>query len=221
MTDLDEEQVGGFAEAARPRTPFVVWALVSAIVASYAAYTLAPPMDRSAIEFALALIPDRYSAASQFRFHGPVEAMVPIVGHAFLHAGWWHVGLNAFFLFGASRLVALRLGAWRYLAVFFASVIGGALVFLALNWTSGEAAVGASGGVCGMFSAYFLAARPTWRQALADPRVRGPLGMLIFINVVLMGVAAETGVFPIAWEGHLGGFVGGALAYIALQRPAR
>lgn len=202
--------------ALRPRTPLVVWAMPAAIVLSYAVYTFAPRETQIAAEYAFALIPERFNADSRFAFERWYEAGGPLFGHAFLHLAWWHAGLNAFFLFASSRLPALRLGAWRFLAVFFASVVGGALAFIALNWNASDIAIGASGGVCGMFSAHFLAVRPTWRQSLADPRLRNPLGMLIFINVVLMGVAAEAGVFPIAWEGHLGGFVGGALAYMAL-----
>jgi membrane associated rhomboid family serine protease len=71
-----------------------------------------------------------------------------------------------------------------------------------------------------MLTAFFFSTRRTWREALADPQVRGPLGGLFFVNVVLMGVASEAGFFPIAWEGHLGGFVGGGVAYALLQpRP--
>lgn len=205
----------------RPRTPAVVWALVASIAVAYAAYLVAPRDIQIAAEYGLALIPERFHAESQFRFAHWYEAFAPILGHAFLHLAWWHAGLNAFFLLLAGRLPALRLGALRFLVVFFASVAGGAVAFVALNWNGQEIAIGASGGVCGMFSAHFLALRADWRDALADPRVRNPLGMLVFINVVLMGAAAETGLLPIAWEGHLGGFVGGALAYIALAPTPR
>lgn len=206
---------------ARPRTPTVVWLLAGAIVLTYAVYYFAPRSVQIDAEFALALIPERYHPGP-LRYPNWADALAPIMGHAFLHVAWWHAGVNAFFLFGASRWVALRMGTVRYLAVFFASVVGGALAFLAIKWNApAAAAVGASGGVCGMFSAYFLAARPTWREALRDPRTRNPLLMLIFLNVVVMGAAAELGVFPIAWEGHLGGFIGGALAYVALQPKPR
>lgn len=205
----------------RPQTPVVVWALVISIVLAYVGYAAAPQGVQIAAEYALALIPQRFHAGDQFSFQHWYEAAGPVFGHAFLHLAWWHAGLNAFFLFLAGRLPALRLGAWRFLAVFFASVAGGAVAFLALNWNGQEIAIGASGGVCGMFTAHFFALRATWREALADPRVRNPLGMLVFINVVLMGAAAETGLLPIAWEGHMGGFLGGGLAYAALAPRAR
>jgi membrane associated rhomboid family serine protease len=201
--------------------PIVVWALVAAIVLAFLVYAMAPYDAQLAATYALALVPERFHAGSPFGFTRWYEPLGPILGHAFLHVTWWHAGLNAFFLFVTGRLPALRLGAARFLAIFFVSVLSGAFVFLALNWNGEGFAVGASGGVCGMITAHFLALRASWRDALGDPRIRNALGMLVFINVVLMGVAAETGLFPIAWEGHLGGFVGGGLAYIALAGKPR
>ena len=206
--------------APRPRTPLVVWLLTGAIVVAYVAYLLAPAPMQITAENAFALIPERFRSESPFYFRRGYEWFGPIFGHSFLHVAWWHAGLNAFFLFAAGRLPAVRLGPMRFLIVYFAAVAAGAAMFLAFNWNSQDVAVGASGGVCGMFTAYLFSVRPTWRDALADPRVRGPLGMLFLINVVLMGAASEAGLFPIAWEAHLGGFVGGGVAYALLQPRA-
>ena len=198
------------------RAPIMLWLLVVAIVGSHLAFTLAPPGVQDSIDFAFALIPARFHGENPLAFQHWYEAAGPIFGHAFLHVAWWHAGLNALFFFMLGRLPAQVLGPWRFLALFLVSAAGGALAFLALNWNGDDLAVGASGAVCGVFSAYFLALRPSWTQALADPRIRGQFGMIFFVNVVLMGAAAELGVFPVAWEAHLGGFVGGALAYVAL-----
>lgn len=205
---------------ARPATPLVVWLLTGSVVAAYVALYVAPADMQRFAEYSFALIPERFHAESPFRFQAWWEALGPLFGHSFLHAGWLHLGLNAFFLFGASRLPALRLGAGRYLLVYVVAVLTGALTFLALNWNEQAVAVGASGGVCGMFTAFFFSTRANWREALADPRVRGPLGGLFVLNVVVMGVASEAGFLPIAWEDHLGGFIGGGVAYALLQpRP--
>lgn len=201
----------------KAETPIVVWLLTGAIVAAYVAYLAEPPAAQRFAEYSFALIPERFHADSPYRFTHWWEALGPLLGHSFLHLGWWHVGANALFLFGASRWPSLRLGAWRYLVVYLAAVLAGAALFLALNWNDEASAVGASGGVCGMLTAFFFSTRRTWREALADPQVRSPLGGLFFVNVVLMGVASEVGFFPIAWEAHLGGFIGGGVAYALLQ----
>ncbi|MCA8886302.1 MAG: rhomboid family intramembrane serine protease, partial [Hyphomonadaceae bacterium] len=193
----------------RPRTPLVVWLLTGSIVLAYLAYVFAPADTQRFIEFTFALIPERFHADSPYRFQHWWEAFGPLLGHTFLHTGWLHLGANALFLFGASRWPALRLGTTRYLVVYLSAVLTGAAVFLALNWNAEAVAVGASGGVCGMITAFFFSTRRTWREALADPQVRGPLGALFVLNVVVMGIASKAGIFPIAWEAHLGGFVGG------------
>lgn len=202
--------------AAGLRAPFVVWLLVVAMLGGHLSFALAPPAARDSIDLALALIPGRFQADNPLAFQHWYEALGPIFGHAFLHIAWWHAGLNAFFFFLLARLPARRLGAGRFLVLFMVSAAGGAAAFLALNWNEQSFAVGASGAVCGVFTAFYFAQRSTWRKALADPNVRNQLGMIFFINVVVMGVSSEAGAFPIAWEAHLGGFLGGGLAYIAL-----
>lgn len=204
------------AEAARMPTPFVIWALVGAIVLSHVAFVMSSAEQQDVVAYAFALIPERFNPDAATHFVNWYEALGPLLGHAFLHVEWWHAGLNAFFFFLLGRLPALRLGAWRFLIVFFAGAVLGAATFVVFNWNSDAAAIGASGAVCGVFSAYFLSLRPTWRQAVADPRIRSAFGSIFFLNVVLMGVLSEIGVFPIAWEAHLGGFVGGAIACILL-----
>jgi membrane associated rhomboid family serine protease len=203
-------------EATRIPTPFIIWMLVGAIVISYAAFGFASPATQQAIDYAFGLIPARFNPESGERFANWYEAAGPLLGHVFLHLGWWHAGLNAFFLFLLGRLPALRLGSLRFLVVFFASAVAGGALYVALNWNENLGAVGASSAVCGVFSAYYLAAGRDWRDAFLDPRIRTSFAMIVFINVVVMGVISELGWFPIAWEVHLGGFIGGALAYIAL-----
>jgi membrane associated rhomboid family serine protease len=57
-----------------------------------------------------------------------------------------------------------------------------------------------------------LAVRPTPQAAFADPQVRNAMFSFLAINVVLMAFLP----LPIAWEAHLGGFVAGALTYLAM-----
>ena len=208
-------------EPRRRRTPLVVVLLTAAIGLTYIAFWLASPDVKNQIDYAFALIPERFDPASQHKFNAWYEALGPLFGHGFLHGAWWHAGLNAFFLYAAGRIPAQRLGWARFLGVYALSTIIGALAYVALNWGEASAAIGASGAVCGVFMAYFLAIAPTWRQSLRIPAVRNQLGIIILLNVVLMGVLSEMGWAPIAWEGHLGGFIGGAIGYIALAPKPR
>lgn len=204
----------------RPPTPPAVWLIVAAIGLSYLGFSLLSLPARNAIDFAFALIPARFDPSSPFAFDRWYEALAPVFGHAFLHVAWWHAALNAFFFFLLGRQPARRLGFWRFLALFFISAAGGAIAFVVLNWGGEDVAIGASGAVCGVFSAYYMSLRPHWLQAVSEPYLRNQFLTVFFVNVVAMGAAAELLGVPIAWEGHLGGFVGGALAWIALApRP--
>ncbi|MFZ4070324.1 MAG: rhomboid family intramembrane serine protease [Caulobacterales bacterium] len=157
-------------------------------------------------------------------------AAEPWLGHIFLHGGpdsAWTLGLihvlfNLIIYFQAAPFVYLRLaragtGALgRFLAIFLASGLGGAALFLMVNADVEKAAVGASGAMCGVFAAYLLSARADWREALADRSVRQSGLVFVGINVVLAAIVTQFGLLPvgIAWEAHLGGFLAGAAAFI-------
>ncbi|WP_395644403.1 rhomboid family intramembrane serine protease [Terricaulis sp.] len=215
------EQAPELQEPERPRlpTPWIIWALVGAIAVSYAMFMFLPPDVQEELDLAFGLMPARYDASNPVHFRSLAAMIAPLFGHAFLHVAWWHAATNGFFLFILGRWPALRLGWWRFLILFFVSSVAGALAYLLINPGSEEIAIGASGAVCGVFMAYFLSVRPRWQDALREPAIRNQLGMIFFLNVVVMGVLSELEVFPIAWEAHLGGFIGGAVAYIALERP--
>lgn len=213
------------SEAATPywRTipPVVAW-LAGAFVVAYAAFSLAPIEIKNLLFYHFAVIPLRFEAgAGPDRFHGWLEPLGPLLGHVFLHGGWLHLGMNTLVFLQAGPVVARRLGARRFLILFFAAAIGGAAGYILINSGSVMPAVGASGAICGVFGSYFLAVRSSWRAALRDPQIRNAITFFLLINVVLAGLARVSGFLPIAWEAHLGGFLVGLVAYPVLAPKAR
>ena len=202
--------------SAARRFPFVVSVLGGAIVLAFVAYEFASDDVKLAATYALAIIPVRYDNAGPAPFESWYAAALPLVGHVFLHGGWAHLLMNMLAYLQAAPFLGWRLGAQRFLALFFISAIGGAVAYILINPHSDGPAVGASGAICGLFGAYFLAVRPTPRAALADPQVRNAIVVFLGVNVVLMGVLAVMDLLPIAWEAHLGGFMAGALVYLAM-----
>lgn len=200
----------------RNRFPPVLFALVAAIVGAYAWFSFQGTDQQNLFFYNFALIPVRFDESSPYHFNAWYEALGPLFGHVFLHAGILHIGMNMLMLMQVGPWVAQRLGGARFLALFFLSALGGGAAYLLINAHAQTPAVGASGAICGVFGAYFFSVRPSWRDALADPQVRNAIGVFLFINVILAGVASATGFLPIAWEAHLGGFVAGILAYFAL-----
>lgn len=197
--------------------PFTVLALMAAFVAVQLYAMTLSPVALNDVFARYALIPVRLDPDGPFPFPNRGDGYVTLVSHAFLHGGFVHLGMNALALLQAGPFVNHRLGASRFMALFFLSGLGGAAAYIAINPASAAPMVGASGAICGVFGAYFLAVRPSPRAAMADPQVRNAIVMFLGINVVLMALLP----LPIAWEAHLGGFIAGALAYLALAPRRR
>ena len=145
-----------------------------------------------------------------------------LVSSAFLHGGPMHLGLNMLALHIFGRDVEGVLGARRFAALYFASVLVAALVQLAVvSWAvSGPRypTVGASGGVFGILLA-FATFFPRRTILLLFPPI--PLPAWLFVTLYgalelangLLGTQAGVAHFA-----HLGGMLG---AWLTLRRWRR
>lgn len=145
-----------------------------------------------------------------------VQPYTMFLTYAFLHGGTMHLAVNMITFWSLGRLIIGRVGSKRFLALYFASVLGGAAAYGALA-PSFSPMVGASGGLFGLaggvlawnYIDLFFGNKGIW------PVARAAL-MLIGLNVVLW--YAMNG--HLAWQTHLGGFVSGWIAAILLDpRP--
>ncbi|MEO0494091.1 MAG: rhomboid family intramembrane serine protease [Actinomycetota bacterium] len=114
-----------------------------------------------------------------------------------LHDGLFHLGVNMFSLWIVGPLVERALGAPRFIALYFASLIAGsfgALLVDPLAFT-----VGASGAIFGLFGAATVIALATGNR-----EVGSQFGLIIGLNLVI------TFALPIlSIGGHVGGLLGG------------
>ncbi|HVY78657.1 MAG TPA: rhomboid family intramembrane serine protease [Solirubrobacterales bacterium] len=117
----------------------------------------------------------------------------------FLHAGLLHVGFNMFALFFLGRILEPSIGTPRFLAVYFASLFGGA--FGALLLSPDALTIGASGAIFGIFGATFVIARGRGFDAVASS-----IGVVLLINLAL-----SVGASHISLGGHLGGLAAGLI----------
>ena len=124
-----------------------------------------------------------------------------------------HLLLNllTFYLFG--QALEPLMGRWKFLTTYLLSILGGSLAVHLLAGLSGQMLVstlGASGGVFGLFGAFFALAK-------ARQQSTSSIQILIFINL------ASGFVLPgVSWEAHLGGLLAGALTAALLDRiPSR
>jgi membrane associated rhomboid family serine protease len=128
-----------------------------------------------------------------------------IVTGGFLHAGPVHLLFNMFALYVLGTLLEPAIGTPRFVALYVASLLAGALGALAMS-DAGDNTVGASGAIFGLFGAAFVIARGRGLDSIA-----GEIGLLLLINLAL-----TFGIPGISIGGHLGGLAGGVICSLAI-----
>lgn len=131
-----------------------------------------------------------------------------LIASGFLHLSITHIVLNMLALYFIGLGLERVLGTWRYLALYFLSLLGGSagvMLFTAPN----AAAAGASGAIFGLMGALLV----TLKRLKLDMR---QAGIIIAINVI-----ATFTIPGISWQAHLGGLVIGALVGWAMLYAPR
>lgn len=174
---------------------------------------------------------------------GPSAAWWGFVTHALLHGDWLHLIFNSVWLVAFGSAVAWRFGNTRFFLFSAAGAACGAATFLAFDLDGLTPMIGASGAVSAHMAAasrfVFFAGGPiagsrdlmSYRRpapplavALSDRRVLAFLaiffGLNILFGLVLAGAIAGTS-DTIAWEAHIGGFLGGLILFRYFDPVAR
>jgi membrane associated rhomboid family serine protease len=132
-----------------------------------------------------------------------------LVTSGFMHANILHLGMNMLVLWFVGPPIEEALGRWRYLLLYFVSMLAGAAG--ALLQAPFVYTVGASGAIFGLFGALLvLEHRATGRI------VGGQAFTLVALNLVF-----SFAINGVSWGGHIGGLVGGILGTLALTRFGR
>ena len=149
--------------------------------------------------------------------------------YAFLHGGLAHLLVNAWALWALMRPIEAALGPVAALGIFSGTAIGGGAASLGWNLLRGnplQSAVGASGGIFGLFGAHcaiYLRVRP-YLPPEARAQAARPLLYNLLINLAL-AVGAGAGGLPLDNAAHAGGFLSGmafgAIASVPRLLPAR
>ncbi len=210
--------------------PLIVLGLGGLLLVLHGLRLLLPEPAQHLLLFNNALIPERvWSAEPALAYDNVLEAARPLFSHGFLHADWTHVIFNSVFLIAVGKPVydALNIsapkgrggGAAGFLLVFAISVIFGGVVHLLSYYPEGPAAIGASGGVSGLFAGAFLVMQKVMDGGgicLMSRRFLLMSGAFIIGNLVLAYAGPLVFGTPIAWQAHIGGFLAGALVFRVL-----
>ena len=127
---------------------------------------------------------------------------------AFLHGGIFHLAMNMFILWLIGSRLEEGIGRGRFLAIYAVSGIAGSAGALLLSPLA--VTVGASGAIFGLLGALVVLERQ------GTYVLGGSVMGLVILNVIITFAVPN-----ISIGGHVGGFVGGALAMLALSRLGR
>lgn len=205
--------------------PVTVFAVL--LIAAHGVRVLLPGGLQNFVYFHAALIPERFWAEPGLAALGglppygnAVLAFLPMITSAFLHADWMHVVLNAAFLVAIAKpLLELFRRVWpgrepgatlMLLALFLTAQLVASAAYLGLNYPAGGIAVGASGGISGLLAALLMVREGPDRWVLT----RGFLvasALFLVANVLLAFLGPGLLGASIAWEAHVGGYIGGAI----------
>lgn len=147
-----------------------------------------------------------------------------VISSGFLHGGFWHILMNGFVLWDLGRFCEPLLSSWKFLVVYVASLIGGALASLgysAVVLEPEEAAlrhsVGASGALCGLIGVLLVYSIRLRIQEMRDALLRWVVWIVLFSYLIR----------NVDHAGHAGGFAAGCAfgltvdSYIGSRQAAR
>lgn len=206
--------------------PLAVVALSLALVAAHGLRLIVPNSWQNEAFYWLALIPERLDLmlnGGGRDAYGLLSLPAAMFGHVTLHGDWLHVLFNAAMLLSMGAPVARRQGDGRFLLIFLIASAVGAATYFAIRLPDGAPAIGASGGVSGILAAAFLlmaGPRAGWPELVSRSFLQTSAGFLL-LNVILAFAGPSLFGASIAWDAHLGGYVGGALAMAALAGRSR
>jgi membrane associated rhomboid family serine protease len=155
----------------------------------------------------------------KYEFHiGSIRAgeQIRMITSAFLHGDMGHLFFNMFSLYLFAPFVINELGSNQFIVVYFASLVTGSLLTLALHKNDySYRAIGASGAVMGViYSAILLDPQMTLYLYFAIP-IKGYIFGIGYLLYTIYGMKAKND--NIGHTAHFGGAIGGYLITILFE----
>lgn len=135
-----------------------------------------------------------------------------IITSTFIHASFWHLLGNMWFLWVFGRGLESRIGSLKLLLLYISCAIGSAVTYsLAVPATS--VIIGASGAVSGVLGAYFVLLPRSRIKTFIPPVFLITIPAIIYIFAWFLYQLLSTGSFDmnVAYWAHIGGFLTGMI----------
>ncbi|MGR9107418.1 MAG: rhomboid family intramembrane serine protease [Gammaproteobacteria bacterium] len=205
-------------------TPFVTWVLIGINVAVFLFLKLLQEPVAVQILHLYGLVPKRFFHPEWASALGyPPGDYWPFLTSMFLHASWTHLLFNIWLIWIFADNIEDVMGKPRFLLFYLICGLLGNLLHMAFNPESQSPAIGASGAIAGVLGAYFFlypyAKVVIWIPILFLPIfMQVPaiafLGVWVIFQLSAVTTAIVAGqVMDVAWWGHIGGFLAGALLH--------
>ncbi len=146
------------------------------------------------------------------------ELFTPLFTSIFLHAGWFHILGNMWFLYVFGDNVEDRLGHFRYLIFYFICGFFASFLHIFFNLNSTLPSIGASGAIAGVLGAYMifyphariLTLLPIFIffEIIELPAIFW-IGLWILIQIFFGTLSIGSSGGGVAWWAHIGGFLAG------------
>lgn len=197
------------------RAPIVTLALLAANVAAHL-WQRSVGLEQSALR--AGAIPYEILTLQDVEWRAVVTPPLTVLTSMFLHGGAAHAAQNLLALWIFGRDVEPALGRARFVALYAACGVVGALAQSIAAALSGQALVpivGASGAIAGLLAAHLVAAP---RARVLGVPTRALIVAWFAVQVLSLLLGGDPGV---AFTAHVGGFVAGWLAVRILGPGAR
>jgi membrane associated rhomboid family serine protease len=156
----------------------------------------------------------------------PLPLWVTVFTSMFLHGGWAHLGFNMLYLWIFGDNVEDRLGRIPFLLFYLGTGAVAALTQVLVNPASTIPIIGASGAISGILGAYlvffpFKRVRVLFFVFVGEVPAIVIIGLWalsqLIIGIGTLPVYTQEDVGGVAYMAHVGGFLAGALAALAVR----
>jgi membrane associated rhomboid family serine protease len=175
----------------------------------------------SLVWLALTIIGINGASIQSYGLHPASWTPLTLFTHMFLHASFWHVAGNMWFLWMFAPKLEERIGRWLFLLAYLVCGIGAAGLHSLLTHGSNIPMVGASGAISGVAGMYFVLFPRSpfnlelylgwWHVRTFNAMTRGAIGTWIGEQLLLGLITSATHSIGIAFWAHVGGFASGFL----------
>lgn len=144
----------------------------------------------------------------------PLTLITPITS-LFIHSDWMHFTINMIMLLVMSVFFERHFGSKYCIIFFFVCGLCGNLLYFAMDPQNMTPVIGASGAISGLFAVNMLVMSENGMMGRFSQDNNTAKFLLVWIMIIIVPGLAFGGV---AWQAHLGGFLGGALLYTLWKR---